>query len=444
MTLSSALNSGESEVMADADVLGQTRALDIRLLGGRPIGLCENHFIDLTSAIAGPGSAPRNGEGRDIRRENLCRLVYTLGGHGEIRQTEVDFQRVPLTLPDLPPATAAPADAAAQAVRIDAHSQFGYLPLDMTGEVANISLDSTHNEQTRLTLSHWPANRTPQTYKANLSTQSALRYMAQATAWPQASIVTSDHFDLDGLASIYAFLAPEHAQRHADVLIDVARLGDYARGTCSHALQVAFTLNHLAERTRTSRAPNESRQLLKTFGTLLPLLNDVIERTHTYSPAWREQWQLLEHTETLLSDPQMQLEEHADIDLAVFRLPAEASVGINPGQPYFGLSNIAFHNRTQCGVLAIIKGPFIEIRQRYESWVERVSGVRRDRRDLAIFQRALQDRERGNAQWGYDGVQWIMPALKLRAGGLSDLWPQTILEELKQFLRVAPVAWSNA
>lgn len=73
-------------VVADEDVLLASRALDIRMLGGQAIGLFENHFIDLATAIAGPASAPRNGEGHDLRRENLCRLVYTLGGDGEIAQ----------------------------------------------------------------------------------------------------------------------------------------------------------------------------------------------------------------------------------------------------------------------------------------------------------------------------------------------------------------------
>ena len=73
-------------VVADEDVLFASRALDIRMLGGRAIGLFENHFIDLATAIAGPASAPRNGKGHDLRRENLCRLVYTLGGDGEIAQ----------------------------------------------------------------------------------------------------------------------------------------------------------------------------------------------------------------------------------------------------------------------------------------------------------------------------------------------------------------------
>lgn len=430
-----------SGLVADEDVLLASRALDIRMLGGRAIGLFENHFIDLATAIAGPASAPRNGKGHDLRRENLCRLVYTLGGHGEIAQIPVDYGRVKLKLPDLQPAAHCTDDLLGQAIRIDGASRFAYLPLNMAHDIANISLDSTHTPQTLLTLSHWPANRTPQAYKANLSTQSALRYMAQARDFPDARIVTSDHFDLDGLASIYAFLAPEHAQRHAPLLIEVARLGDYARGTSRHALQVAFSLNHLAERTHTYAGVNESRQLLSTFGTLLPLVKDVIENTERYAQAYQGQWQLLERTEALMNDPRGVLEEYPNIDLAVFTLPPRPASRADRETPYHGLSAIPFHNRTRCGVLAIIDGSFIEIRQRYESWVERVSCKMRGRCDLAIFQHALQAQEQGTAQWRYDGVQWIMPALKVKPGGNSDFSAQRVLDELKQFLHVAPIAW---
>ncbi|MBS5837562.1 MAG: hypothetical protein KID05_00060 [Pseudomonas sp.] len=117
----------------------------------------------------------------------------------------------------------------------------------MAHDIANISLDSTHTPQTLLTLSHWPANRTPQAYKANLSTQSALRYMAQARDFPDARIVTSDHFDLVGLASIYAFLAPEDAQRHAPLLIEVARLGGCWTNSSSFCTLRRLPGTHLRE-----------------------------------------------------------------------------------------------------------------------------------------------------------------------------------------------------
>lgn len=61
-----------------------------------------------------------------------------------------------------------------------------------------------------------------------------------------AQVVTSDHFDLDGLASIFAFLSPASAMKHQQLLIDVARLGDFSRGASSHALKAAYTFNNLA------------------------------------------------------------------------------------------------------------------------------------------------------------------------------------------------------
>jgi len=109
-----------------------------------------------------------------------------------------------------------------------------------------------------------------------------------------------------------------------------------------------------------------------------------------------------------------------------------------------GLSNIAFHNRTRCGVVAIVHGTVLEVRQRYESWVERISGIPRARRDLSIFARALQQDEKEEGVWRYGGVENIMPALKCEGSGSSVYSMETLLVELRQFLQVAPVAWRGS
>ncbi|NMZ97722.1 hypothetical protein [Pseudomonas lundensis] len=109
-------------VVADEDVLLASRALDIRMLGGQAIGLFENHFIDLATAIAGPASAPRNGEGHDLRRENLCRLVTPSVAMARSLKSRVDYGRVKLKLPDLQPAAHCTDDLLGQAIRIDGAS----------------------------------------------------------------------------------------------------------------------------------------------------------------------------------------------------------------------------------------------------------------------------------------------------------------------------------
>ena len=81
-------------------------------------------------------------------------------------------------------------------------------------------------------LSHWPGNRTPACWKADLSTGIALRF-ARAAAAEQAAflggveIVLNDHYDTDGFGSLLAILRPDVAERHEELLLAAAATGDF-------------------------------------------------------------------------------------------------------------------------------------------------------------------------------------------------------------------------
>ena len=433
-----------SELVADPDIAAQLSSLETRVLGGRAIGIVNNHFIDLPSAIGGSGTVLNNDDPSDIRRENLSRLRYALGTSGELVRGPIKAGFCRLAIPARTQAD--PVAGIEHAIGgIDPDSPFRYLPLGHTAQVPNISLDSIDNAATLLTLSHWPSNHTPQRYKANLSTQSAFRYLREGNPVGEARIVTSDHFDLDGLASIYAFLSPASALRHQDLLIDVARLGDFSRGTSPQALRVAFTLNSLAAQAKRPGVLDADTALLQTYRAVLPQVGHVLEHPGQYAHCYVEGMHHLARSERLLSHPETRLVEYKDVDLAVFHLPAVLVTDhLDYQQPYFGLSNIAFHNRTRCGVVAIVHGAALEVRQRYESWVERISEIPRPRRDLAIFTRALQQDEREGCTWHYGGVENIMPALKCANPGATRYSSEMLLMELRQFLAVAPVAWRGS
>ncbi|MFL1503125.1 DUF6687 family protein [Pseudomonas sp. O64] len=187
------------------------------------------------------------------------------------------------------------------AIGIDRDSPFRYLPLGQTAQVPNISLDSIDNAATLLTLSHWPSNHAPARYKANLSTQSAFHCLREGAGVDGASVVTSDHFDLDGLASIYAFLAPASALRHQELLIDVARLGDFSRGTSPQARRTAFTFNALAAQAKPPGTLDADTALLQIYKAVLPNVEHVLEHTEHYAHCYLEGMDHLARSERLLS-----------------------------------------------------------------------------------------------------------------------------------------------
>lgn len=447
MTTLLALHDGDHAVQFDDDVAARLAGFELRLLAGRVVAIRENRFIDLQNLIAGDGAFTRDGDPHNLRRRNLGTLHYEFGGHGElaVRDAETDAARLAAALAGesaRPPSPAAPRSRV-QAVRLSPGDRLAFVPFEHARDVPNISADATHNAATRLTLSHWPANRTPARYKANLSTQSVLRFAAERADAADVRHVTTDHFDLDGLASVYGLIAPDHALRHQARLVELARFGDFARGRADAARRLAFALDTVAARAsrEIGATDDESARVARLFRALLPALRDLLDAPPP-EELWRDADRHHAATEALLDHPDAALEQHPALDLAVFRLPAAPALRAGAARRYFGLSPIGFHNRTPLSTLAIVAHGDVVVHQRYEGWVERVSAAPRPRRDLSILARALRAAEPHACRWRYDGVQHIMPRLGHDGAQPSGVPAETIVDELKRLLAIAPAAWT--
>jgi hypothetical protein len=104
-----------------------------------------------------------------------------------------------------------------------------YEPYDATVGVPNVVVDGSPNASTVLTLSHWPQLPAPDGFAADLSAQMAFHYLDNgATLHGNAEVVTNNHFDQDGLISMYALSRPDDALARRTLLEDVAAAGDFA------------------------------------------------------------------------------------------------------------------------------------------------------------------------------------------------------------------------
>ena len=72
-------------------------------------------------------------------------------------------------------------------------------------------VDGAANPYTVLTLSHWPGNNTPACYKRDLSAEIAFSVISDPAFVPPAKIVSNNHYDEDGLVSVFALILPERA-----------------------------------------------------------------------------------------------------------------------------------------------------------------------------------------------------------------------------------------
>jgi hypothetical protein len=263
-------------------------------------------------------------------------------------------------------------------------------------------------------LSHWPGNRTPARWKADLSTGIALRF-ARADAAAQAgflgdvSIVCNDHYDSDGFGSLLAVLRPEVAFPREEVLLAAAATGDYGTWQTWRGFAIDRTIARLA---------SPASPVAGAFqGVSDP--DELALRRY----AW-----LLEHAESVLDQVGQFRALYAD-DMAAVQEEIAAGLGgavdrrVWPDLGFAALTTAGDRLRmtlnTLAGAYRVLHirrdadGVRYRFHDRTESWFELVtirSPARRDLRPLAARLAALEP-ARDGAEWTADPPTEPIPEL---------------------------------
>ncbi|MDI1444128.1 DUF6687 family protein [Polyangium sp. 6x1] len=103
---------------------------------------------------------------------------------------------------------------------------FQFVPMDGRAPEGAISCDGLV-AGAALDLSHWAKNRTPKAFKADTSVEIALSFVREASPADGPSVVVNNHFDADGVLSVWSLLDPETAAAHAGLLVAAAEAGDF-------------------------------------------------------------------------------------------------------------------------------------------------------------------------------------------------------------------------
>ena len=101
-----------------------------------------------------------------------------------------------------------------------------------------------------LHLAHWPGNRTPAALRRDLSTEIAFAFLEladteQETLLSGSEFIALNHYDTDGICALFALTRREEAQRHRELLVDVAASGDFHAVRSDHALCIDAALRNL-------------------------------------------------------------------------------------------------------------------------------------------------------------------------------------------------------
>ena len=264
-------------------------------------------------------------------------------------------------------------------------------------------------------LSHWPGNRTPSAWKADLSTGICLRY-ARASAADQARFlagaeaVLNDHYDTDGFGSLLAVLHPQIAFAHEETLLMAAATGDF--GTLSSPR--AFAIDRIVAGLAGERSPyaGEFRGLepgprsLARYRFLLEHAEAILTGRLALEALWREEHARIESEVAAARSGALTRTVHHEHGFSVLTMASAFS--------RMTLNTLAAAFRV-LQVVTQAKGNLYRYHDRTESWFELVTIApppRRDMRKLAGRLSELETRAGASSgEWCADAPNEPIPEL---------------------------------
>ena len=269
-------------------------------------------------------------------------------------------------------------------------------------------------------LTHWRGNRTPAKLKADTSTEIALNLAAapdRAELTQGIELVTNNHFDTDGVLSVWTVLAGERALALSAQLVAAAGAGDFSELTTPAGVRASLVIQGsdtpvpdaaglaapLARRLNGGADVDEAR----AYELLLPEVERVLTRTDDYEELWRAPWQEIERALDSFARGASRVTEDAAARLSIVTLAPElyGAHGFKPTRHAAPYTAIARHARGQIFLIAIPMqaGFAYRIDYPYYSWADTVVRPQVARRDLSPALARLNELERdSSARWQED------------------------------------------
>lgn len=325
-----------------------------------------------------------------------------------------------------------------------------YRRYDELDSVPNVIVDGAAGPSTVLTLSHWPGAPYLPGLSDDLSAQMAFAYLGAPERHAPAEVVSNNHFDQDGLVSVFALCYPHQALPRRDLLIDLAAAGDFATYRSRVAARLSMAIAACADPERSPLDLDDGGYPAlcdQLYAELLGRLPEWCDRPEAVRDLWAEEDADLTLSEAEIARGEVSIEEVPALDLAVVTVPQRSTV--RGGHRFTsrwaaGLHPMAIHNATDRFAVLKVIGRSYEFAYRYESWVQYRSRVVRARVDLAPLAEELTAEESGTARWVFDGAADLIPRLHLEGAEESALGAGEFRRRLERALALAPPAWNPA
>jgi len=296
---------------------------------------------------------------------------------------------------------------------------------------SKLSVDGTVSNS--IHFSHWEGNQTPDEVKADTSTEIALNLVASPNKQKLTQgvgLVTNNHFDTDGVLSVWTVLNGERALDLRGQLVPAAEAGDFSEFSTENGVRASIVIqgsdqaspnNEAGSPLAAYLAGKEINDDAEAYELVLPEVERVLRNTGDYESLWRSGWEAIANAIESFEKGKSTVEEHHDAHLSLITLAPEvfSPSGFNPTRhaaPYTAISHYAR------GQIFLIATPFRDgwiyrIDYPYYSWAETVVRPEVKRHDFAgLISRLNQIEQNRDGRWKLDNSEMTSVVKFLDAG----------------------------
>jgi hypothetical protein len=320
-----------------------------------------------------------------------------------------------------------------------------------------LSVDGTVDNA--LHFSHWEGNQTPVQLKADTSTEIALNLVGAPNRNELTrgiELVTNNHFDTDGVLSVWTVLTGERALELRELLIPAAEAGDFSEFRNDAAVRASIVIQGSDQPTpgEESGSPlacqlaGQDVNDARAYDLVLPEVERVLTKTDEYESLWRSAWDKIATAMESFERGTSNVVEFADAGISLVTLAPEvfSSSGFNPTRhaaPYTAITRYA-HGQLFVITTPLNNGWAYRIDYPYYSWAETVVRPRIPRRDFSQLLLELNQLERQEGgTWKIDTSEMTSAIKFLGSDGTlaaSSLNPDDVARSLSQSSSAQPAA----
>jgi hypothetical protein len=290
---------------------------------------------------------------------------------------------------------------------------------DALADVPKLSVDGTVDNA--IHFSHWRGNETPVSVKADTSTEIALNVVAAPNRdelTQKIDLVVNNHFDTDGVLSVWAMLNGERALPLRDKLIAAAEAGDFCEFSSVDGVRASIVIQGSDSPIDKSGSPLALKfsgadfvDEARSYDLVLPKVEHVLTHTDFYESLWREPWKRIEVALDSFAKGESRIDEDLvnKISLVTLAPAVFGSVGFDPAAHAPPFAAISHHARGNLFVVAtpLNDGWAFRVDYPYYSWAETVVRPNISRPDLSAAITTLNEIE--NTETG----RWVIDSSEL-------------------------------